>query len=112
MWTPVPPSGPKFEVLARQLDMQQASTVARIKAEGALIGIMSARSAALSGRLQLAWVSAAGRWQGCGYRLKAIERSISATTNTAVNARSIDSPPARTGCSTCRTGEITGSVPA
>jgi hypothetical protein len=34
------------------------------------------------------------------------------TTNTAVNARSIDNPLARTGRNTRRTGAITGSVPA
>ena len=48
----------------------------------------------------------------CRYRLKAIERRISAPMNTAVDARSIDNPPARTGRSTRRTGLITGSVQA
>jgi hypothetical protein len=43
---------------------------------------------------------------GLGYRLKAIERRISTTRNTAVNATPIDSPPAHTSRSTRRTGAI------
>jgi hypothetical protein len=53
-----------------------------------------------------------GRSRGWGYRLKAIERRINTTTNTAVNAKSIDSSPIRTGRSTRRTGAMTGSVAA
>ena len=49
---------------------------------------------------------------GTGYKLNAIERKINATTKTAVNARSIDKPPARIGGNARRTGAITGSVPA
>ena len=55
--------------------------------------------------------AARGRPIACGrYRLKAIARRISTAMKTTVNARSIDSPPARTGRSTLRTGAITGSV--
>jgi hypothetical protein len=59
----------------------------------------------MCGRL-LPGLGLGGMLVGLGYRLKAIERRISTTTNTAVSVTSIDSPPARTGRSTRRTGAI------